>query len=293
MNNKKYNNSNSIIHNPIEKTDEKINDTRNALKTIKKNIPIGADVLYVTVSHILENSESTYYESLGVFIIIILISFCIALYQYLLISSQNKWYYNSLYSCNCRHCIDKKFFYICKFKMFKHKIYGLISAVLQVISFIIFVYFHKQPFDAVNLYNAEMSFIFLIVWLFINGLIHKIVNINPPRYVIINMKYIKDLKEQRKKMVSAEYRKKFEKCLNGLTDKHIDIIKNIKCKDFINQNCTCVYELGEIQMKELELKMKEHEQEQKESILEIADNIEEIDDNIEELDKQLNKKNKN
>ena len=117
---KKNNNNNNVV----QKTDEKIDETRNALKSIKKNLPVGADVLYVTISHILENSETSVYETYGIFVIILLISLCIAMYQYLVISSQNKWYHNSIYSCDCKHCLNKKYISICTYKFFKHKIFG-------------------------------------------------------------------------------------------------------------------------------------------------------------------------
>ena len=220
-----------------KKKDEPIISTSNLLKELRKDIPIGADVIYITISKILANEEETYIFDVLI-IIIFLIMIAIGIYQYCLIYRNNEWYYNAIYSCECNHCKLKKTYSIYNIKFKKSKLLAILSAFLHNISFLTFVYFHEQPFKFYNLYNQSLSFVFLIFWSFINGIIHKIIKINVPKYIITNMNYLKNMKNQKKKKIVLEYKKKLEECYMNYVHSHINYIKTIEC-NHIAQDCMC------------------------------------------------------
>ena len=268
--------STHVHQNVVEKGDEEIMTADNILKDLKKDIPIGADLIYVSVAHIIDDEghhgEGTNdnFVLYGLTLSVILMCLCIGVYQYLIISQKNKWYYNAIYTCDCDHCSKKKNISSCDLKIPKHKFLGVLSGVLHIISFISFVYFHGQPFQFYGLYDKSLSFLFLIIWSFLNGIIHKVVKINVPKYIHINMKRIRMLKNRKKELLAAQYKKKIEKRYNGMVQKHIEYIEN---KVTHNDDCFCEYDLDNVTFKELERDIKESDAEEEEELLEIEKEI--------------------
>ena len=256
-------------HNPgskqvVEKGDEQIANTDNMLKGIRKDIPMGADILYVTISHIMGHDNEDY-VFFGLGLTVILMCLVIGLYQYLIISQKNKWYYNAIYACECKHCYAKKHISYC-LQVPKHKFLGLISANLHIISFLVFVYFHGQPFEHYGIYSKDLSFIFLVVWTFVNGVIHKVIQINVPKYVHINMNAIRTLKNKKKELLASQYKKKIERRYNGMVQRHIEYINTKVTND---KNCFCEHDMDNVEFAELEIDIKESDVEEGEELIEL------------------------
>ena len=256
-------------HNPgskqvVEKGDEQIANTDNMLKGIRKDIPMGADILYVTISHIMGHDNEDY-VFFGLGLTVILMCLIIGLYQFLIISQKNKWYYNAIYACECEHCYAKKHISYC-LQVPKHKFLGLISANLHIISFLVFVYFHGQPFEHYGIYSKDLSFIFLVVWTFVNGVIHKVIQINVPKYVHINMNAIRALKNKKKELLASQYKKKIERRYNGMVQRHIEYINTKVTND---KNCFCEHDMDNVEFAELEIDIKESDVEEGEELIEL------------------------
>jgi len=280
MANNNHNHNNNNNNKVVEKGDEQIANTSSMLKNIRKDIPMGADILFVTISHIMGHDNEDY-VFFGLSLTIILMSFVIGLYQYLIISQKNKWYYNAIYSCDCKHCYAKKHISYC-LHVPKHKFLGLISAILHIISFLTFVYFHSQPFAYYGIYSKELSFIFLIVWTFINGVIHKVVQINTPKYIQINMAEIRALKNKKKELLASQYKKKIERRYNGMVQKHIEYIEN---KVTNSKDCFCEHDMDNVEFKELEIDIKESDVEEGEELVELDKKMDMLVDKQKEIDK--------
>jgi len=253
----------------VEKGDEQIMTTDNILKDLKKDIPIGADLIYVSIAHIIGHDKKDF-VLYGLTLSVILMCLCIGIYQYLIISQKNKWYYNAIYTCECDHCLRKKNISSCSLKLPKYKFLGLLSAILHIVSFISFVYFHGEPFDFFGLYDQNLSFLFLIIWSFLNGIVHKVIKINVPKYVHINMKTIRILKNRKKELLASQYKRKIEKRYNGMVQRHIDYIQT---KVTHNEDCFCEYDLDNVSFKELERDIKESDVEEEEDLLELEKEI--------------------
>jgi len=267
----------------LEKKDEQIMDTNNILKSIKKDIPIGADLVYVSAAQIIGRDNSDYI-GLGLTITLILISLSIGIFQYLLISRQNKWYYNAIYACDCEHCSRKKNISSCSLKIRKHKFLGLLSATLHILSFLSFAYFHGEPFNHYGLYNQNLSFLILIVWAFMNALIHKVININVPKYVQLNMATIRNIKSTKKELLASQYKRKVEKRYNGMIQKHLKYIQN---KVSNHDDCFCEYDLDNVSFAEIELNIAETNIEEKNDLFEIKEKLDKLKQTELQLKKQL------
>ncbi len=266
----------------VGKADEQIANTDDMLKDIRKDIPMGADILYVTISHVLgEDNED--YVFFGLSITVIIMCFAIGLYQYLVISQKNKWYYNAIYTCDCKHCYAKKHISYC-LHFPKHKYLGMISAILHIISFLTFVYFHGEPFVYYGIYSQELSFILLIVWTFINGVIHKVIQINVPKYVHINMKEIRILKNKKKELLASQYKKKIQRRYNGMVQRHIKYINEKVVND---KDCFCEHDMNNIEFAELEIDIKESDVEEGEELVKLDKKIDSLDEKQKEIDKIL------
>ena len=262
----------------VEKGDEQIANTNNMLKSIRKDIPMGADITYVTISHIMGHDKEDY-VFFGLGLTIVLMSFVVGLFQYLIISQKNKWYYNAIYACECKHCYAKKHISYC-LQVPKHKFLGLISAILHIISFLTFVYFHGEPFKHYGIYSKDLSFIFLVVWTFVNGVIHKIVQINVPKYVVINMNEIRTLKNRKKELLASQYKKKIQKRYNGMVEKHIEYIQT---KVTNNKDCFCEHDMNNVAFAELEMGLAESDVEEDKELVELETKI----GNYKSVDKYL------
>ncbi len=266
----------------IEKGDEQISNTDNMLKSIRKDIPMGADILYVTISHIMGHDNEDYIF-FGLGLTVILMCLVMGLYQYLTISQKNKWYYNAIYACDCKHCYAKKHISYCLY-IPKHKFLGLISAILHIISFLTFVYFHGEPFNHFGLYSKDLSFIFLVVWTFINGVVHKVIHINVPKYVHINMNEIRVLKNKKKELLASQYKKKIQRRYNGMFQSHIKFINEKVTND---KNCFCEHDMDNIAFAELEIDIKETDVEEGEELVKLDEKLDSLDEKQKEIDKIL------
>ena len=275
-------NSSTNSKQPVEKGDEQIANTSNMLKNIRKDIPMGADIMYVTISHIMGHDNEDY-VFFGLSLTVILMCMVIGLYQYLIISQQNKWYYNAIYACDCKHCYAKKHISYC-LQVPKHKFLGFISAILHIISFMTFVYFHGQPFDHYGLYSKELSSIFLVVWVFVNGVIHKVVQINVPKYVHINMNEIRALKNKKKKLLASQYKKKIQRRYNGMVESHIDYINKNVTND---KNCFCEHDMNDVEFAHLELDIVDSDIEEHEELFQIERQIGKSHQKDNELKKEI------
>ena len=270
--NKTTSHTNHVHQKVVEKGDEQVMTTNNILKDLKKDIPIGADLIYVSVAHIIGHDDEDY-VLYGLSLSIILMCLFIGIFQYLVISQKNKWYYNAIYTCDCDHCSRKKNISSCSLRIPKYKFLGFLSGILHICSFLVFVYFHGEPFKFYGLYDKNLSFLFLIIWSFLNGIIHKIIKINVPKYVYINMNRIRQLKNRKKELLASQYKKKIEKRYNGMVQRHIHYIQT---KVTHNDDCFCEYDLDNISFKELELDIKESDAEEEEELLEIEKEINNI-----------------
>jgi len=248
----------------VEKGDEQIANTDDMLKGIRKDIPMGADILYVTISHVLGHDNEDY-VFFGLSLTVILMCLTIGLYQYLIISQKNKWYYNAIYACDCKHCYEKKHISYC-LQFPKHKYLGMVSAILHIISFLTFVYFHGQPFAYYGVYSQELSFILLIVWTFVNGVIHKVIQINVPKYVHINMKEIRILKNKKKELLASQYKKKIQRRYNGMVERHIKYINEKVVND---KDCFCEHDMNNVEFAEMEVDIRESDVEEGEELVEL------------------------
>jgi len=277
------NNQKNKTEKVLEKKDEQIMDTNNILKSIKKDIPIGADLVYVSASQIIARDNDDYI-GLGLTITLILISLSIGIFQYLLISRQNKWYYNAIYACDCEHCSRKKNISSCSLKIRKYKFLGLLSASLHIISFLTFAYFHGEPFNYYGVYNQNLSFLILILWAFINALIHKVVSINVPKYVQMSMAAIRKDKTSKKELLASQYKRKIEKRYNGMVQKHLKYIQNNVNN---HDDCFCEYDLDNVSFAELELGIMETNVGEENNLMEIKDKLDKLKQTENQLRKQL------
>ena len=269
-----------------EQGEEQVSNTDNLLKTLRKDIPLGSDVIYVSISHIIghNNEDFVFY---GLTLTIILMSLIVGLYQYLIISQKNKWYYNAIYSCKCHHCTSKKNVNCICMTIPKHKFLGFISAILHIFSFIVFVYFHGQPFRHYGLYNDRLSFIFLILWTFINGVLHKVIQINVPKYVHININYLRELKNRKKELLANEYKRKLERCFNGLIEEHTEFIRNVECNKITFHDCECEAEIAAIEAKITEIEVKKQQVDEKEQLVVLEEQLDVLNVKEKQFDVKL------
>ena len=117
-----------------------------------------------------------------------------------------------------------------------------------------------------------------------NGVIHKVIQINVPKYVHININAIRALKNEKKELLASRYKQKIEKRYNGMIQKHIKYINEIVA---LEKDCFCEHDIKEEDIEEVD-KFKETLDELKKVIkVEETEELDKLKETLGELKKEI------